>query len=165
MQLQVSNEFYLIIMRKYSKRDKIKSWYYFSLDDKACTFVGTAAYVPPEVLNSSPATVGWGVFSWKSKSLWFCYLVLLMTLFTRFLLIHWNRNDLWAIGCTLYQMLSGTSPFKDASEWLIFQRIIARDIRFPNYFSDKARDLIDRLLVRLNLQGSILDQSCSFCTT
>ncbi|OIW01715.1 hypothetical protein TanjilG_05168 [Lupinus angustifolius] len=82
-------------------------------DDKACTFVGTAAYVPPEVLNSSPATFG---------------------------------NDLWALGCTLYQMLSGTSPFKDASEWLIFQRIIARDIRFPDYFSDEARDLIDRLL-------------------
>ncbi|MFQ6622006.1 hypothetical protein Gotur_001989 [Gossypium turneri] len=84
-----------------------------SSDDKACTFVGTAAYVPPEVLNSSPATFG---------------------------------NDLWALGCTLYQMLSGTSPFKDASEWLIFQRIIARDIRFPNYFSEEARDLIDRLL-------------------
>ncbi|KAK0592121.1 hypothetical protein LWI29_013661 [Acer saccharum] len=82
-------------------------------DDKACTFVGTAAYVPPEVLNSSPATFG---------------------------------NDLWALGCTLYQMLSGTSPFKDASEWLIFQRIIARDIRFPDYFSAEARDLIDRLL-------------------
>ncbi|TXG49388.1 hypothetical protein EZV62_025263 [Acer yangbiense] len=83
-------------------------------DDKACTFVGTAAYVPPEVLNSSPATFG---------------------------------NDLWALGCTLYQMLSGTSPFKDASEWLIFQRIIARDIRFPDYFSAEARDLIDRLLI------------------
>ncbi|BFG22344.1 hypothetical protein CerSpe_086190 [Prunus speciosa] len=82
-------------------------------DDKACTFVGTAAYVPPEVLNSSPATFG---------------------------------NDLWALGCTVYQMLSGTSPFKDASEWLIFQRIIARDIRFPNHFSDEAKDLIDRLL-------------------
>ncbi|XAR52299.1 Non-specific serine/threonine protein kinase [Bertholletia excelsa] len=82
-------------------------------DDKACTFVGTAAYVPPEVLNSSPATFG---------------------------------NDLWALGCTLYQMLSGTSPFKDASEWLIFQRIIARDIKFPSYFSEEARDLIDHLL-------------------
>ncbi|XP_010452349.1 PREDICTED: 3-phosphoinositide-dependent protein kinase 1-like [Camelina sativa] len=82
-------------------------------DDKACTFVGTAAYVPPEVLNSSPATFG---------------------------------NDLWALGCTLYKMLSGTSPFKDASEWLIFQRIIARDIKFPNHFSEAARDLIDRLL-------------------
>ncbi|KAH9616016.1 hypothetical protein KSS87_003291 [Heliosperma pusillum] len=82
-------------------------------DDKACTFVGTAAYVPPEVLNSSPATFG---------------------------------NDLWALGCTLYQMLSGTSPFKDASEWLIFQKIIARDIKFPEYFSEEAKDIIDRLL-------------------
>lgn len=62
-----------------------------------------------------------------------------------------NRNDLWALGCTLYQMLSGTSPFKDASEWLIFQRIIARDIRFPNYFSEEARDIIDRLLVSYNI--------------
>jgi 3-phosphoinositide dependent protein kinase-1 len=44
-------------------------------------------------------------------------------------------------------MLSGTSPFKDASEWLIFQRIIARDLRFPDYFSEEARDLIDHLLV------------------
>ncbi|XP_043707517.1 3-phosphoinositide-dependent protein kinase 2-like isoform X3 [Telopea speciosissima] len=84
-----------------------------SSDDKACTFVGTAAYVPPEVLNSSPATFG---------------------------------NDLWALGCTIYQMLSGTSPFKDTSEWLIFQRIIARDIRFPDYFSEEAKDIIDRLL-------------------
>lgn len=82
-------------------------------DDKACTFVGTAAYVPPEVLNSSPATFG---------------------------------NDLWALGCTLYQMLSGASPFKDSSEWLIFQKIIARDLKFPDYFSEEARDLIDRLL-------------------
>lgn len=44
-------------------------------------------------------------------------------------------------------MLSGTSPFKDASEWLIFQRIIARDIKFPDYFSKDAKDLIDKLLV------------------
>ncbi|KAK1419658.1 hypothetical protein QVD17_28901 [Tagetes erecta] len=82
-------------------------------EEKASTFVGTAAYVPPEVLNNSPATIG---------------------------------NDLWALGCTLFQMLSGTSPFKDASEWLIFQRIIARDIKFPDYFSKDAKDLIDKLL-------------------
>ncbi|KAK1383604.1 hypothetical protein POM88_021339 [Heracleum sosnowskyi] len=93
-------------------------------DDKACTFVGTAAYVPPEVLNSSPATVG---------------------------------NDLWALGCTLYQMLSGTSPFKDASEWLIFQRIIARDVKFPDYFSDESRDLIDQLLRVRDVRSVILD--------
>ncbi|XP_020249072.1 3-phosphoinositide-dependent protein kinase 1-like [Asparagus officinalis] len=84
-----------------------------STEERACTFVGTAAYVPPEVLNSAPATFG---------------------------------NDLWALGCTLYQMLSGSSPFKDASEWLIFQRIVVRDLKFPDYFSDEAQNLIDKLL-------------------
>ena len=75
------------------------------------------------------------IFEWKhNHSFWTCF----------------TRNDLWALGCTLYQMLSGFSPFKDTSEWLIFQRIIARDIRFPNYFSNEARDLIDQLLVSYN---------------
>jgi len=72
-------------------------------------------------------------------------------IFPLLLSIYYHRNDLWALGCTLYQMLSGTSPFKDASEWLIFQRIIAREIRFPDYFSDEARDLIDRLLVSISM--------------
>jgi hypothetical protein len=57
-------------------------------------------------------------------------------------------------------MLSGTSPFKDASEWLIFQRIIARDIRFPDYFSQEARDLVDRLLVSYFLGCTWLEGSC-----
>lgn len=50
-------------------------------------------------------------------------------------------------------MLSGSSPFKDASEWLIFQKIIARDLIFPDYFSEEAKDLIDKLLVIPNFRN------------
>lgn len=62
-------------------------------------------------------------------------------------------------------MLSGTSPFKDASEWLIFQRIIARDVKFPDYFSNESRDLIDQLLVSYTcLSGELKIKStrCSY---
>lgn len=80
-----------------------------------------------------------------------CYITCMWTMlrsrFIKFLSVMVFRNDLWALGCTLYQMLSGASPFKDDSEWLIFQRIITRDLRFPEYFSDEASDLIDKLLV------------------
>ena len=73
-----------------------------------------------------------------------------------------HRNDLWALGCTLYQMLSGSSPFKDASEWLIFQRIIARDLKFPEYFSAEARDLIDKLLVCIQIPIASMDHVHKF---
>lgn len=82
-------------------------------NEKTCTFVGTAACVPPEVLKHAPPTIG---------------------------------NDLWALGCALYQTLSDILPFKDGSEWLTFQRIMDRDFKFPEYFSSEAWHLIDCLL-------------------
>ena len=57
------------------------------------------------------------------------------------------RVDLWALGCIIYQMLVGRPPFKCATEYLTFQKVMNRDFTFPDYLSPEAKDLIDRLLV------------------
>ncbi|CAM6126751.1 unnamed protein product [Calypogeia fissa] len=82
-------------------------------DEKSCTFVGTAEYVAPEVLNSQPVT---------------------------------PSVDMWALGCVIFQMLDGRPPFKAASEYLTFQKVMSRDFIMPQQFHPEAKDLIDKLL-------------------
>jgi 3-phosphoinositide dependent protein kinase-1 len=56
-------------------------------------------------------------------------------------------TDLWAFGCIIYQLLSGRPPFKGATEYLTFEKILALDYTFPIGFPPLARDLVERLLV------------------
>eukprot|EP00357_Protocruzia_adherens_P011800 CAMPEP_0115010450 /NCGR_PEP_ID=MMETSP0216-20121206/23326_1 /TAXON_ID=223996 /ORGANISM="Protocruzia adherens, Strain Boccale" /LENGTH=469 /DNA_ID=CAMNT_0002378673 /DNA_START=165 /DNA_END=1574 /DNA_ORIENTATION=- len=56
-------------------------------------------------------------------------------------------SDLWALGCMVFQMISGRSPFKAKTEYLCFDKILARQLDFTAEFSDAAKDLIDKLLV------------------
>lgn len=55
--------------------------------------------------------------------------------------------DLWALGCIVYQMVSGLPPFRAGSEYLIFQKILKQDLTFPDGFDVAAKDLVEKLLV------------------
>ncbi|XP_065340326.1 3-phosphoinositide-dependent protein kinase 1 isoform X1 [Cloeon dipterum] len=56
-------------------------------------------------------------------------------------------SDLWALGCIIYQMVAGVTPFHAGSEYMIFQKILKLDYICPDGFSSSAKDLVDKLLV------------------
>ncbi|XP_045212231.1 3-phosphoinositide-dependent protein kinase 1-like [Mercenaria mercenaria] len=58
-----------------------------------------------------------------------------------------KSSDLWALGCILFQFLSGECPFRGGHEYQIFQKITKLEYEFPEGFNPIARDLVEKLLV------------------
>ena len=54
--------------------------------------------------------------------------------------------DIWALGCIIYQLYCGKTPFKDKTEYLIFKKIEEHNIIFPKTVPATAQDLILKLL-------------------
>ncbi|KAI9315564.1 kinase-like domain-containing protein [Dichotomocladium elegans] len=57
-----------------------------------------------------------------------------------------READFWALGCVIYQMIAGRSPFKAATDYLIFQKVKNLDYSFPDGFPGVAKDLVQKLL-------------------
>ena len=57
-------------------------------------------------------------------------------------------SDLWALGCIIYFMHVGKTPFEDRSETKTFDNILNRQLGFPEGadLSTETRDIIDNLL-------------------
>ena len=58
-----------------------------------------------------------------------------------------NTVDWWSLGCVFYEMLIGRYPFKIGLGESLNEDIYKKDILIPDYVSDEAQDLINKLLV------------------
>lgn len=59
-------------------------------------------------------------------------------------------SDFWALGCIVYQMISGRFAFQGLSEYLTWQKIKKLEYTFPEGFDEQAKDLVQKLLVRVH---------------
>lgn len=55
--------------------------------------------------------------------------------------------DWWALGVVVFEMLSGYTPFFEEPEVAVFDKICAGKIEFPKKFDDKAKDLVEGMLI------------------
>lgn len=78
------------------------------------SFVGTAEYVPPELLKFN---------------------------------ICGFETDIWAIACILFQFFNGTPPFKGATEYLTFEKIININYAFREQVPPLVKEIIEKILV------------------
>lgn len=62
--------------------------------------------------------------------------------------------DLWALGCIIYQMIAGEVPFKEKTEFLVYQKMLSGKIEFSEKFDEVSKDLVKQLL-RLNPEERI----------
>lgn len=100
----------------------------FRLIGRTKSFVGSRRYMSPEHLSGGPGfTEGYGA-----------------------------PADIWALGVTLYKLLTGKYPFGNnfgpRNTEKVFEAIRGEELEFPEYLSEEVRTLLRGMLMRPQLQ-------------
>lgn len=61
--------------------------------------------------------------------------------------VAYKSLDLWSLGCMVFQMICGRPPFRGATEYVTFQKVIAGKVVYPTNIPEVAKDLINKLCV------------------
>ena len=56
-------------------------------------------------------------------------------------------TDIWALGCIAFKLLTGQVPFTGTNSYLVFQKILKKELEFPDYLSPEAVALIHSMLM------------------
>jgi len=57
-----------------------------------------------------------------------------------------TETDVWALGISLYMMLTGTQPFYSDSLTELFNKIMTSPVYYPDFLSDSSKDLLSKML-------------------
>ncbi|PVU84860.1 hypothetical protein BB559_007334 [Furculomyces boomerangus] len=58
-------------------------------------------------------------------------------------------TDIWAFGCTIYQMLMGKPLFKDQNDLFTFQKVLNIEYELPSSLDLDAKDIISKIIVEI----------------
>lgn len=111
------------------------------------TDFGTAKIMDPEEIRVGPITTENEAENERSRKISFVGTPQYVSPELLHDCVNTRASDLWAYGCIVYQMISGLPPFRAATEFLTFQKILKMDYEFPEGFPADAKDLVERLLV------------------
>jgi len=54
--------------------------------------------------------------------------------------------DIWSCGVILFALICGYLPFEDPNTSNLYKKILSADFQTPNYVSDDAKDIFDKIL-------------------